>query len=275
VPLEFDPYMTRDANRKKPTVNLGGMNALYADIDPKAIAAQIRTAGAPPDISQYGRPAAAAIASELAKKGPNGEPPFNLAAAQREWKAQINLNRTMNGAQQVRLDESIRSGLAMYDKVDEIAKQWNSLGLGVLSRANLLAARNGLKGQAAASLANQLTGQIGQLTSDIATIEQGGLTPTNEARATAEKSMQDWWGTGTILDMTAQGRYNMQIRHNARQTQEPMVPGNNPPTTPALPATPQGATSAPPAGKIRVVGPNGETGTATAGKPLPAGWRAQ
>jgi len=235
-----------DATQKTPI--LGGMNALYADIDPKAIAAQIRVAQHPPDISQYGRPAAAAIASELAKKGPNGEPPFDLSRAQREWKAQLRLNATMNGAQQVRLDESIRSGLAMYDKVDELAKQWDGLGIGPLSRINLAAARDGLKGPAAASLANQLTGQIGQLTSDIATIEQGGLTPTNEARAVAEKSMQDWWGKGTILDMTAQGRYNMQIRHAARNTQEPMVPGNGIDRRPAEPATPPPATPPPPAG---------------------------
>lgn len=239
--LSFDAYMTADANRKKPVVNVSGLSGLYNDIDPKAIAAQIRTGGHPPDISQYGRPAAAAIASELAKKGPNGEKPFNLAYAQREWNAQKRLNATMNGGQQVRLDESIRSGLAMYDKIDELAKQWDGLGIGPLSRVNLAAAREGIRGPKAATLANQLTGQIGQLTSDVATIEQGGLTPTNESRAIAEKSMQDWWGKGTILDMTAQGRYNMQIRHTARNTQEPMAPGNGVDTRLAQPATPPAA----------------------------------
>lgn len=218
--------------------SLSGMNSLYNDIDPKAIAAQIRTGDHPPNIEQYGRPAAAAIASELAKKGPNGEPPFKLADAQRVWRAQMNLNRTMNGSQQVRLDESIRSGLAMYDRIDQLADQWDGKGWGVLSRANLAAAREGAKGPQAQSLANQLTGQIGQLTSDVATIEQGGLTPTTEARAVAEKSMQDWWGKGTIKDMTAQGRANMQIRHLARSTQEPMTPGNGIDMRPARPATP-------------------------------------
>lgn len=217
---------------------LGGMDSLYRDVDPKAIAAQIRLGDHPPDITQYGRPVAAAVASELAKSGPHGEPPFNLARAQREWRAQLNLNRTMNGSQQVRLDESIRSGLAMYDRIDQLAEQWDGKGWGPLSRANLALAREGAKGPAAQSLANQLTGQIGQLTSDVATIEQGGLTPTNEARAVAEKSMQDWWGKGTIKDMTAQGRANMQIRHLARNTQETLTPGNGPDLTPARPATP-------------------------------------
>ncbi len=234
-----------------PTVS--PMGALYADVDPKAVAAAIRGGTHPPDISQYGRPASAAIASELAKPGPNGEPAFNLASAQREWKAQLNLNRTMNGAQQVRLDESIRSGLAMYDRIDALADEWDGKGWGPLSRANLEAARQGVKGAAAQKLAVQLTGQIGQLTSDVATIEQGGLTPTAEARHVAELSLQDWWGKGTIEAMTAQGRANMQIRHMARQTQEPLTPGNAPSTAPAQPATPAPVNAAPKVGEVVTV----------------------
>lgn len=257
--LSFDAYMNADANRKRPVVNVSGMTGMYNATDPAAIAAQIRAGQMPPDITQYGRPVQGAIASVLAKAGPNGEKPFNLAAAQREWKAQLKLNSTMNGPQQVRLDESIRSGLAMYDKVDELAAQWDGMGIGPLSRANLAAAKNGLKGAKAASIANQLSGQIGQLTSDIATIEQGGLTPTNEARAVAEKSMQDWWGKGTINDMTAQGRYNMQIRHTARNTQEPMTPGNGVDLRPAQPATPAAAAPALRANTTQRVVQNGVT----------------
>src|SRR5204862_8339869 len=122
----------------------------------------------------------------LAKRGAIVEPAFNLASAQRMWKTHHYLNRTMNVAQQVRLDESIRSGLAMYDRIDALADEWDGKGWGPLSRAILDAARQGGKGAAAQKLAVQLTGQIGQLTSDVATIEQGGLTPTAEARHIAE-----------------------------------------------------------------------------------------
>jgi len=278
---DFNKYQNDDANRHRPVVNVGGMAGLYNAVDPQALAAQIRAGKQNPILADFGRPVSAAVASVLAKKGPNGEPPMDLASAQREWKAQVNLNRTMNGSQQVRLDESIRSGLAMYDKVDEIAKQWDGLGLGPLSRANLAAARDGLKGKAAATIANQLTGEIGQLTSDIATIEQGGLTPTNEARAVAEQSMQAWWGKGTITDMSAQGRYNMQIRHLARNTQEPMAPGNGVDTRPAQPATPASAAPAPvvlappPAGRIRITNGQGQSGTILSTDAIPAGWSKQ
>lgn len=236
-------------------VSLGGLSGMYNATDPKAIAAGIRRGDMPPDISQYGRPVQGAIASELAKPGPNQEPPFNLSNAQRIWTSQKRLNATMNGGQQVRLDESIKSGLAMYDQVDAIAEEWKGAGLGVLSRANLKIAMEGGQGPKAAAIANRLTGQIGQLTSDIATIEQGGLTPTNEARAVAEKSMQAWWGTGTIKAMTAQGRTNMRIRETARQDQTPFVGGN---TTPSGAPAPTITPVAKP-GAITVTAPDGST----------------
>ena len=74
----------------------------------------------------------------------------------------------------------------------------------------------------------------------MATIEQGGLTPTNESRDIAERSMKYWWGTGTIQAMTKQGRWMMQVRHSARNTQDVMVPGNGLDRSLANPATPQG-----------------------------------
>jgi len=252
-------------------VNVGGLNGMYNQTDPKAIAAGIRRGEFPPDISQYGRPVQGAIASELAKPGPNQEAPFNLANAQRIWASQKRLNSTMNGGQQVRLDESIKSGLAMYDKVDEIADEWKGMGLGVLSRANLKAAMEGAQGPKAAEVANRLTGQIGQLTSDVATIEQGGLTPTNEARAVAEKSMQAWWGTGTIKAMTAQGRANMKIRETARADQTPFVGGNTGSQGQPVPAV-AAPTPAAPTPTIRARDPQGHLHEAAAGTALPPGW---
>jgi len=66
-------------------------------------------------------------------------------------------------------------------------------------------------------------------------------------------SLQDWWGKGTIEAMTAQGRANMQIRHMARQTQEPLTPGNAPSTAPAQPATPAPVHAAPKLGEVVTV----------------------
>ena len=250
-PLEFNAYQSMDANRKRSTTVLSGMNRMYDETNPKAIAEAIMRGEREPDTGNLGRPVSGAVDSYLAAKG------FDKSRALREWKAQIKLGATMNGSQQVRLDESIRSGLAMYDKIDSLASAWDGNGWGALSRANLSAARNGVYGKKAQQQAIELTGAIGQLTSDVATIEQGGLTPTNESRAIAEKSLQDWWGNGTIQKMTEQGRWMMQVRHAARQTQETMTPGNNPSTAPANPATPGSPAPAGTASTVRMRGPDG------------------
>jgi hypothetical protein len=246
------PYTGQVVHTPKPlSLNLSGLNALYADTDPKAIAASIRAGTSPPDVSQYGRPVQGAVASELAKPGPNGEPPFNLSNAQRTWNSQKRLNATMNGQQQARLDQAIRSGLAMYDKIDTLADQWDGAGLGPLSRANLTIADNGGLGLAAQQKAVELQGQIAQLSSDVAQVEQGGMTPTNESRDVANQSMQAWWGKGTIRSMTAQGRANLNIRQIARAQTEPVVIGNVPPDASTLPGASMGS------GTIRVQKPDG------------------
>ena len=240
--MAFNDYMTMDANRKKPTINLSGMNSLYAAVDPKAIAKSIQSGDSPPDISQYGRPAAAAIASEITKlTDPITGKPYSLTAAQNNWNATKKLTGSLNNAQQLRLSESFISGNSMLDNIDNISQKWDGMGLGPLSRANLTLAQQGGKGSDAQTLANQLSGQIAQLTSDIATIEQGGLTPTNESRAVADKAMQAWWGNKTIQAMTEQARTNIGYREHAKATVQPQAA-----------TLPGAATSSPVASKYKV-----------------------
>ena len=262
VPKTFDQYMTDDANRKKAVVNVGGMNAFASMNDPQAIAEAVRAGLRPPILNNLPRAVAGAVESILAKKGPNGELPFNTADAVRTWNATLRLNATLQGPQQVRYEESLNSGFKMFDEVDKLADQWNSKGWGALSRANLKAASEGLEGPEKAKLANQLIGQIAQLTTDIAVLEQGGMTPTDAARAVAGQSLQAWWGTGTIHAMTEQGRRNFQIRRQARQEMTPLVIGNTgagggmgnamtPQATPPIGTLPTQQFTLPPGASIR------------------------
>jgi hypothetical protein len=80
-----------------------------------------------------------------------------------------------------------------------------------------------------------LNGQIAQLTSEVATVEQGGMTPTQESRKVAEESMQSWWGNDTIHKMTAQGRANLNIREAARNESTPLAPGQTAPSAGLVP----------------------------------------
>lgn len=213
--LDFNAYMTADANRKKPTINLSGMNSLYADIDPKAIAAQIRTGDHPPDISQYGRPAAAAIASELAKPGPHGEAPFKLSFAQLDWKATQKHLAALNGAQQLRLNQAITALPDMLDKVDALASRWKGGRFPVLNKANLALAKGGAYGQDVASVATQLDAQIADVTADLGNVYMGGNSPTDHALGLAGKSLKGDWSEAVLHDMVKLAKTNVTIRRNS------------------------------------------------------------
>lgn len=198
------------------------------DANIAAVAQGMKDGTIPPDPEGLTRQGLYAdVVGQLQKEG------VNFSTLRQNYLAQKRLIQTENSPQGVRLDIAVRSGLAMYDKVDAISSQWDGLGLGALSRANLKLASEGYKGPAAQKLAVELNGQIAQLTSDVATVEQNGLTPTNEARKVAEESMKSWWGDGTIKAMTAQGRANLRIRDTARKETAPLVPGQTPATPPA------------------------------------------
>jgi hypothetical protein len=226
--------------------NLGDKQRRVNDV--QAIATGMKTGTIPPDPEGLQRNGLYGdVVAELQKQGVN----FNTL--RQAYTAQKRLISTENSPQGVRLDVAVRSGKQMYDAVDALSDQWQGMGLGLLSRANLKAATEGMKGQDAQKLAVQLNGQIAQLTSDVATVEQNGMTPTNESRAVAEKSLQSWWGDSTIKAMTAQGRANMNIRDMARKETVPLVPGAAGSAAPA-PATP----AAPAVGERRMI--NGQLG---------------
>lgn len=195
-----------------------------------AIADGMKNGTIPPDPEGLSRQGIYAdVIGKMAQDG------VDFTELRKQWLASKRLSVTENSPQSVRLDIAVRSGLKMYDAIDGLATQWDGMGLGPLSRANLKLAMEGGKGQAAAQLATQLNGQIAQLTSDVATVEQNGMTPTQESRHVAEQSMQSWWSNGTIHAMTAQGRANMKIRENARNESVPLVPGQQQPAAGLVP----------------------------------------
>ncbi len=199
-----------------------------------AISEGMKNGTIPPDPEGLSRQGIYAdVVGQMAKDG------VNFEELRKNWLATKRLTVTENSPQSNRLDIAVRSGLKMYDAVDALSSQWEGMGLGPLSRANLKLATEGAKGPEAAKLAIQLNGQIAQLTSDVATVEQNGMTPTQESRDVAAQSMQSWWGNQTIKAMTAQGRANMKIREAARNESTPLAPGQtSPSTTPPSTTTP-------------------------------------
>lgn len=222
-----------EATQKAPI--LGGMNSLYAETDPKVIAAQIRAGAQAPDLSQYGRIVQGAVATELGKPGPNGELPYNLAQALTDWKATQKHIATLNGSQQLRLNQSINALPDILDTVDELASKWKGGTFPVLNKVNLSLAKNGAYGKDVASVANQLDAQIADATADLSNIYMGGNSPTDQALNLAAKNLKGEWSEQVLKDMVTLARKNVGIRRNSINNTgvAGASPGN--PYAPALP----------------------------------------
>jgi hypothetical protein len=186
-----------------------GQTALYNATDPSAIAKAIIAGDLPPVISDYGRAVQGAVATALAKQG------FDLSAARTDWNATQKHIQTMNGAQQLRLNQAINSLPDMLDNVDALSKQWKGGNFAILNRANVALAKGGAYGPKAASIANQLDAQIADVVADLGNVYMGGNSPTERALELAGKSLKSEWSEQVLIDMVGLARKNVLIRRNS------------------------------------------------------------
>jgi methyl-accepting chemotaxis protein len=117
-----------------------------------------------------------AIMAEAKRQG------FDLASAATDWTATQKHIATMNGAQQLRLNQSINALPDMLDSVDALASKWKGGKFPILNKANLALAKGGAYGSDVASIANQLDAQIADVTADLGNVYMGGNSP-NRSRA--------------------------------------------------------------------------------------------
>jgi hypothetical protein len=195
---------------------------------------------------------------------------YNLQAAVTDWNATQKHISTLNGTQQTRLNQSINALPDLLDSVDTLASQWKGGRFPVLNKANLALAKNGAYGDEVASVARKLDAQIADVTADLGAVYMGGNTPTDQALGLSAKSLSGDWSEKVLHDMVTLARRNVQIRRNSILTSG--VAGVSPdnPYAPkqAAPAMPTASAS----GRLKVKGPNGQTGTVPAGSALPTGW---
>jgi hypothetical protein len=188
---------------------------------------------------------------------------YDLATAATDWAATQKHIATMNGAQQLRLNQSIGALPELLDSVDALASKWKAGRFPVLNRATLAAAKGGALGPAAATIANQLASQIADVTADLGSVYMGGNSPTDHALDLASKSLSGDWSEAVLHDMVALARKNVIIRQNSiRNAGVAGASDNNP------------YGSQPPAagGTIRARDPQGVLHEAAPGTALPAGW---
>jgi hypothetical protein len=157
------------------------------------------------------------VRSELSKRG------YNLANANLDWKATQRHLTTLNGAQQTRLRQAIITASDSLDVIQNLSDQWKGGRFPVLNKVNLAAAKNGVYGQEAASIATQLEGQITDVTSELANAYMGGNSPTDHALQLAAKNLNANWDSKVLGDMVKLARTNLQIRRNSIEHAGPIT----------------------------------------------------
>jgi hypothetical protein len=201
----FEQYQTADANRRKSIVNVNAGNPT----DVKETVAGMKDGTLPPQLPGRASKEYVALMAEAHRQG------FDLATAATDWTATQKHIATMNGAQQLRLNQSVNALPEMLDKADELASKWKGGKLPLLNRGNLTAAKMGAFGKDAQSLANQLDSQIADVVADLGNVYMGGNSPTDHALSLAQKSLNADWSEKTFHDMIALAKNNVKIRQNS------------------------------------------------------------
>jgi hypothetical protein len=219
-PLTLEEYQDQDANRKKTPANDA--------IDPTAIAEQIMAGNLPPKISDYGRSVQGAVATALAKNG------YSLASAVTDWNATQKHIASMNGAQQLRLNQAVNQLPEMLDTVESLSSQWKGGKFPILNKANLALAKGGAYGSDVASVATQLDTMIADITADLGTVYMGGNSPTDHGLSLAGKNLSSDWDEKVLKDAIELARKNVRTRQNSiRSTGVAGASDTNPYATPA------------------------------------------
>lgn len=191
---------------------LASGTASTSDID--EIANAIVNGHQPPTLTGlYGK--SAAVRAALERQG------YNLTKATQDWTATQKYLATLNGAQQTRLRQATSFAYDSLDLVDSLSNEMKGIlsrsGVTLFSKANLIAAKNGIYGADAKSIATRLDNQISDLTSELATVYKGGNSSTDESLKLASKQLNSSWDDKTLKDNVNLVRKNLQIRRNSLQ----------------------------------------------------------
>lgn len=180
--------------------------------DMQVIADAIIAGEQPPDLKGlYSK--SSGVRAELARKG------YDLTKASQDWTATQKYLATLNGAQQIRLRQATNFAYDSLDLVDSLSNEMKGIlsrnGITSISKLNLIAAKNGLYGDDAKSIATRLDNQISDLVSELATVYKGGNGATDESLSLAAKQLNSNWDAKTLASNVDLVRKNLAIRRNS------------------------------------------------------------
>lgn len=151
------------------------------------------------------------VRAALERKG------YDFTKASQDWTATSKLLATMNGAQQTRLRQAVGQVKEALPLVRDLAEKWNAGGFPILNKAQLAAAKEGVLGPEAQSIAVQLEAEIADITSELGTVYKGGNSSTDESLKLAATQLNASWSYPTLLDAIKLAEKNIGYRENSLQ----------------------------------------------------------
>jgi len=140
---------------------------------------------------------------------------YDLAGAATDWMATQKHIATMNGSQQLRLNQSINALPELLDSVQALADKWDAGRFPLLNAGELKSAEQGLLGKEAAAIARALKTQIADVVADLGNVYMGGNSPTDHALQLAGTALSADWDHDTLTKMVKLAKDNVQIRRNS------------------------------------------------------------
>lgn len=271
----FEQYQTADANRRRPVVNVNagaGTGALDEDGVDYA-ATEYRVTGRMPALGMGNSSARAAIVNAAAKQAKLlGQTPAAAIQRQAAFKAD---GKALEQIQKLSTSAEAfeQKALGQADIVSELSQKVNRTTWPIVNAA-IVAGKTEIAGDKDATL---LLNAITTFSAEYGKIIEGSTGSvagsSDSARHAAERLISAKMSKGTLqgaldlmkreMALTRQG-YDFTRDHIAQR----MGGGPAAPAASAAPPAAPGAGGA----RVRVKGPNGETGTMPAGSALPPGW---
>ncbi len=154
----------------------------------------------------------AGVRNELAERG------YDLTAATQDWTAMSTHLRTLNSATQVRLRQATSFAAESLDLVDSLIDKWDAGQFPVLNKARLAAAKQGVLGPEAQTIATELDGLFTDLISELAVVYRGGLSPTDSSIELARDNLESDWSAPVMRNMVGLLRRQLRVRVNSLAT---------------------------------------------------------
>lgn len=209
VPISYMDYLSEKKTATTTPKSSGGNSSSSGNPDDISLIAQAIENGHQPPVTTglYGK--TAAVRAQLEKDG------YDYTKANQDWTATQKLLATLNGAQQTRLRQAVNQVGDSLGLVQSLADQWDAGGFPILNKTTLLAAKNGVLGADAQSLATRLDAEIADITSELGTVYKGGNSSTDESLKLAAQNLSSSWSKKTFDDAVALAKQNIQIRKNS------------------------------------------------------------